>query len=231
MSTLYRGGFVYSPIDPFANAMVVDDATGTIAWIGGDDASAVHGEAVDQVVELDGALVTPAFVDAHAHLSQTGAGLRGVDLGTTRSVAEALSRIEDAARRQQGRPVYAPNWDQGTWAEHRPVTGTELDRATYGGVVYSPRIDGHSAVISSALAAASGARQLPGWQGEGLVTREAHHAAREAFAGAVTPAQRRADIDLALQAAAAAGIGFVHENGGPVLSSADDFADVLAAGE
>ena len=231
MSTLYRGGFVYSPIDPFANAMVVDDATGTIAWIGGDDAASVHGDAVDQVVELDGALVTPAFVDAHAHLSQTGAGLRGVDVATTRSAAEALSRIEDAARRQQGRPVYAPNWDEGLWAERRPVTGAELDRATYGGVVYSPRVDGHSAVISSALAAAAGARDLPGWQGEGLVTREAHHAAREAFNQAVTPTQRRADIDLALRTAAAAGIGLVHENGGPVVSSADDFADVLAAGE
>jgi predicted amidohydrolase YtcJ len=231
VSTLYRGGFVYSPIDPFANAMVVDDATGTIAWIGGDDAAAVHGDAVDRVVELDGALVTPAFVDAHAHLSQTGAGLRGVDVATTRSAAEALSRIEDAARRQQGRPVYAPNWDERLWAERRPVTGAELDRATYGGVVYSPRVDGHSAVISTALAAAAGARDLPGWEGEGLVTREAHHAAREAFNQAVTPAQRRADIDLALRTAAAAGIGLVHENGGPVVSSADDFADVLAAGE
>lgn len=231
MTTLYRGGFVYTPIDPFANAMVVDDATGTIAWIGGDDAAAVHVDAVDEVVELDGALVTPAFVDAHAHTSQTGAGLRGVDLGTTQSVVQALSRIEDAARANQGRPVYAPNWDQGDWAERRPHTGAELDRATYGGVVYSPRVDGHSAVISSALAAASGARDLPGWEGDGLVTKDAHHAAREAFNGAVTPAQRRADIDLALQAAAAAGIGLLHENGGRTLSGTDDFAEVLAAGE
>src|SRR5690242_20493651 len=127
--------------------MVVDDATGTIAWIGGDDAAAVHADAVDQVVELDGALVTPAFVDAHAHVSQTGATLRGVDLGDTRSVAQALSRIEDAARAAQGRPVFAPNWDQGAWAEGRTHTAAELDRATYGGVVYSPRVDGHSAVI------------------------------------------------------------------------------------
>ena len=231
VSTLYRGGFVYTPIDPFANAMVVDEASGTIAWIGGDDAAAVHVDAVDEVVELDGALVAPAFVDAHAHVSQTGAGLRGVDLGTTRSVVEALSRIEDAARRNQGRPVYAPNWDQDHWAEHRPHTGAELDRATYGGVVYSPRVDGHSAVISSALAAASGARALPGWEGDGLVTRDAHHAAREAFNGAVTPAQRQADIDLALQSAAAAGIGLVQENGGRTLSGTDDFAEVLAAGE
>ena len=231
MSTLYRGGFVYTPVDPFANAMVVDDATGTIAWIGGDDAAAVHAEAVEEVVELDGALVAPAFVDAHAHLSQTGAGLRGVDLGTTRSVVQALSRIEDAARANQGRPVYAPNWDQGSWAERRPHTAAELDRASYGGVVYSPRVDGHSAVVSSALAAASGARDLPGWEGDGLVTRDAHHAAREAFNASVTPAQRQADIDLALRSASTAGIGLVHENGGRTLSGTDDFAQVLAAGE
>ncbi len=231
MTTLYRGGFVYSPIDPFANAMVVDDATGTIAWIGGDDAASVHADAVDEVVELDGALVTPAFVDAHAHTSQTGAQLRGVDLGATRSVDEALSRVEDAARRERGRPVFAPNWDQLNWAGGRVHTGAELDRATYGGVVYSPRVDGHSAVISSALAAASGARDLPGWEGDGLVTREAHHAAREAFAAAVTPEQRRADIDRALASAAAAGIGLVQENGGRTLSGTDDFAEVLAAGD
>jgi predicted amidohydrolase YtcJ len=85
-------------------------------------------------------------------------------------------------------------------------------------------------VISSALAVASGAPQLPGWDGAGLVTREAHHAAREAFHATITSAQRRADIEAALQAAAAAGIGLVHENGGRILSSADDFADVLAAG-
>jgi predicted amidohydrolase YtcJ len=231
VSTLYHGGFVYSPVDPFANAMVVDDATGTIAWIGGDDAAAVHADAVDEVVELDGALVTPAFVDAHAHISQTGAVLRGVDLTTTRSREEALSRIEDGARRARGRAVYAPNWDETTWAAPELHTAAELDRAAYGGVVYSPRVDGHSAVISSALAVASGARDLPGWHGDGLVSREAHHAAREAFNAAVTPEQRREDIDLALRTADAAGLGLLHENGGRTLSSVDDFADVLAAGE
>jgi predicted amidohydrolase YtcJ len=229
VTTLYRGGFVYSPVDPFANAMVVDG--GTIAWIGGDDAAAVHADGVDEVVELDGALLAPAFVDAHAHLSQTGAALRGVDVSSAPSLAAALSRVEDAARAQQGRPVYAPNWDERHWPEARPATANELDRATYGGVVYMPRVDGHSAVISSALAAASGADRHAGWLGDGLVTREAHHVAREAFNRAISPSQRRSDIDLALRAAAKAGIGLVHENGGRILSSDDDFSDVLAAGE
>ena len=36
--------------------------------------------AVDEVIELDGALVTPAFVDAHVHTTSTGLLLTGLDL-------------------------------------------------------------------------------------------------------------------------------------------------------
>ena len=106
MSTLYRGGFVYSPADPFANAMVVDGDT--IAWIGGDDAAAVHADGVDEVVDLDGALVTPAFVDAHAHLSQTGAALRGVDSPGRPPSPWRSRRVEDAARRPPGPAALRP---------------------------------------------------------------------------------------------------------------------------
>ena len=228
-TTLYRGGFIVGAPDPLANALVVSD--NKIAWTGTDEAAASHADGVDAVVELDGALVTPTFVDAHVHTSATGLGLRSVDLSDALSLRQVLDRIQEAARRRAGRPVYAPNWDEQDWPEHRPPTATQLDRATYGGVVYSPRVDGHSAVISSALAAASQARNHPGWHDSGLVTREAHHAARNAFYCGISAAERRADIDAALNAAAAAGIGLVHENGGPTLSSESDFADVLSAGQ
>lgn len=228
-TTLYRGGSVYGATDAFATAFVVDGSQ--IAWIGTDDAAAGHVDGVDDVVELDGALVTPTFVDAHVHLSATGMGPRSVELSCARSLRQVLDTIEQTSRKRAGRPVYAPSWDEQDWPEHRPATREELDRATYGGVVYSPRVDGHSAVISSTLAAASGAWSLPGWNDSGLVTREAHHAARNAFYAGISAAERRADIDAALNAAAAAGIGLVHENGGPYLSSEADFADVLAAGQ
>ena len=228
-STLYRGGLIYSPAHPQASAMVVSGDQ--IGWIGTEAAAAGHADGVDTVVDLSGALVTPTFVDAHVHTSATGMGLRSAQLTDARSLREVLERVEHAARRRAGRPVYAPNWDEQNWPEHRPPTARELDRATYGSVVYCPRVDGHSAVISSALAAASGARGHPGWSESGLVTREAHHAARDAFYAGVSKADRRADIEAALVAAAAAGIGLVHENGGPTLSSEADFADVLAAGQ
>jgi predicted amidohydrolase YtcJ len=228
-STLYRGGLVYGAADPLATSLVVEGDR--IAWIGSDEAAAGYADGVDEVVELGGALVTPTFVDAHAHTSATGLGLRSVDLTDARSLHQVLDRIEQAARKRAGRPVYAPNWDEQNWPEHRPPTGQELDRASYGGVVYSPRVDGHSAVISSALAATAGARNHPGWDDSGLVTREAHHAARDAFYSGISADDRRADIHAALGAAAAAGIGLVHECGGPTLSSEADFADVLAAGQ
>jgi predicted amidohydrolase YtcJ len=227
-STLYRGGHIYGAADPESSALVVAD--NQIAWIGSEQGASLHEDGVDAVVQLDGALVTPTFVDAHVHTSATGLGLRSVQLTGARSLTQMLERIEQGARKRAGRPLYAPNWDEQDWPEHRGATSKELDRATYGGVVYSPRVDGHSAVISSALAAASGARNHPGWHDSGLVTGAAHHAARDTFYDGISGAQRRADIDAALTAAAAAGIGLVHENGGPTLSSAEDFADVLAAG-
>jgi predicted amidohydrolase YtcJ len=227
-STLYHGGFVCGAADPFATALLVAD--NQIAWIGSEQAAAGHADGVDTVIDLHGVLVTPTFVDAHVHTSATGLGLRSVELTDALSLGQMLEWIEKAARKRAGRPVYAPNWDEQGWPEHRPPTGKELDRATYGGVAYCPRVDGHSAVISSALAAASGAHDHPGWHDSGLVTFEAHHAARDAFYSGISAADRRADIHTALGAAASAGIGLVHENGGPTLSSEADFADVLAAG-
>ena len=228
-TTLYRRGRVHTPDHPGATALVVGH-DGRVAWLGDEAGADTHRDAVDAVADLDGSLVLPAFVDAHVHLSHTGMGLRGVDLGGTTTVVEALRAVEDAVRRRGGRPVFALNWQEQDWAEGRPPTAAELDRASYGGVVYASRIDGHSAVVSSALATISGADRLEGWQGGGFVTREAKNAARAAFDAARSPAQRREDVEEALGLAATRGVALLHECGGPLLTSAGDFADVLELG-
>ena len=65
--------------------------SGQITWVGGED------EARDRVgaaraVDLAGALVTPAFVDAHVHATATGLGLTGLDLRAAGSAADVLDR-------------------------------------------------------------------------------------------------------------------------------------------
>ena len=210
-------------------ALVLDGST--VAWVGDEEGAAAWTDRVDRVVDLRGALVTPGFADAHVHLTMTGQGLDGVDLSATRSVGEALDLVEQAVRRRRGRPVYAHSWDETRWAEGRPVTSAELDRASYGGVVYMPRVDAHSASVSTAMATIARVREIDGWDGSGVVRRDAFAAATNAFTTALTPADREHHVSLALDAAAAAGITLLHEMGAAHLTSHDDIRDVLAHGE
>ncbi len=206
-----------------------------ILWVGTEqDAASAQADldeaSGDRVIECAGALVTPAFCDAHVHLTMTGQGLDGIDLSGTQSVAEALRLIESAARHTRGRPIYAHSWDETRWVERRPVTARELDRATYGGVVYMPRIDAHSASVSSAMAAVARVHGLDGWDGDGYVTREALTAVTNAFTSGMTADDREHYLDLALRAAAERGIALVHETGAEHMTSFDDIHHVLEAG-
>ncbi|MCZ3389302.1 MAG: amidohydrolase family protein [Actinomycetia bacterium] len=226
-TTLYRGGLVYNTAEPFATALVTQDDL--VAWVGSDEAARVNADGVDVVVELDGALLTPAFVDAHVHTTSTGLNLSGLDLSDTKSLEEALARLEAHSRSVRGAVVLGHGWDETRWPEARPPRRDEVDRASYGGVVYLSRVDVHSCIASSALLAlAPEVSNAAGYSADGWLSQQAHHVVRRIALDSVTPAQRRAAQRLCLQHAASLGIGMVHELGGPEISSADDFADLLA---
>ncbi|QCB93604.1 amidohydrolase [Cellulomonas shaoxiangyii] len=230
-STLYRHGVVHSPSDPFAEAVLVED--GTVAWMGSDDTADGLVAGVDEVVELDGALVAPGFADAHVHLLETALAARGTDLTAAagvRSLADALAAVARAAAARPGgdrRPLLGHGWDERDWPEGRPPTREELDAAAHGLPVYLARVDVHSAVVSTALAEAAGLRGLPGWSDDGRVERDAHHAART-LARAVEPGERTALYREALTAAAAAGVVSVHEKSAPSIDTRDGLRELLA---
>ena len=223
---LYVGGRIYSPVSPFATAMLVDGDT--IAWLGEDSAAAAHRDSADRVVQLAGALVTPGFVDAHVHATSTGLTLTGLDLSRADSLGTALRLLEERAREVRGAAILGHGWDETRWPEGRPPTRAELDRASWGSVVYLSRVDVHSAAVSSALAASvPGLAELPGWDPQGPLSREAHHAVREAALGTVGAGQRGAAQRVARAHAARLGIVAVHEMAGPAISSEADLAGLL----
>ena len=225
-TTLLRGGNVYSPADPFATAMLVEGAH--VAWVGSDGAAEAYAATADEVVELHGALVTPAFVDAHVHATSAGLALTGLDLTGCPSLAEALRRVAAAAAATDG-VLIGHGWDETGWPEGRPPTLAELDAATGATAAYLSRTDVHSAVASTALRdLAGGLAALPGHSPDGPLTRDAHHAVRRAALAHLTPAQRRAAQQATLARAAELGIGALHECAGPDISSEDDLAELLA---
>ncbi|MCS0639543.1 amidohydrolase [Streptomyces sp. LP05-1] len=232
-TVLLRGGDVHSPADPFATAMVVE--RGHVAWVGSEGAADAFAAGVDEVIDLEGALVTPAFTDAHVHTTATGLALTGLDLSAARTLAEALELVRaHSAARPADRVLLGHGWDAARWPGGRAPSRTELDEATGGRPLYLTRIDVHSAVVTTALLdLVPGVTGLTGFHPDAPLTGDAHHAVRAAAYGSVTAAQRTEAQRAALRRAASLGIGTVHECAGPEISGEDDLTGLLAlaAGE
>ncbi|GAB3431583.1 amidohydrolase [Flindersiella endophytica] len=165
----------------------------------------------------------PAFVDAHVHLSQTGFRLSGLGLEPAASKADLLAALETYARGSDDAVILGFGWDETAWPDQTLPTSAELDRAAPGRVVLLSRVDGHSSLVSGALLArAPRIASAEGWNGTGRTERDANHHAREAGRALLTRAQRKAAIARALDAAAAAGIGCVHEMAAPHINDPED---------
>ncbi|MEU8920554.1 amidohydrolase family protein [Kitasatospora sp. NPDC048545] len=228
-TVLLRGGAVYSPADPFATAMLVEGEH--VAWVGSDGAAEAYAATADEIVELDGALVTPAFVDAHVHATAAGLALTGLDLTGSPSLAAALAAVT-AFVEERAEPdgvLIGHGWDESGWPEGRPPTLAELDLAAKGAALYLSRTDVHSALATTALRTLTeGLAERPGYHPEGPLAKDAHHAVRQAALDRLTPGQRRRAQRATLDRAAELGIGALHECAGPEISSEQDLAALLA---
>lgn len=217
---LLRNGVIYTSSDPAATAMLV--VGDRIEWTGTEPAAASYADSADEVVDLGGALVTPAFVDAHIHVLQTALSEHGVDVAGARSLPDFLERLSAYAAAHPGEPVIGQGWDENTWPEGRPPTREEVERATNGAVVLLSRVDGHSSVVSTALLERAPAIAGSDGYEDGLVRRQAQTVARRALQDGIPDDRRRALHRDVLRHAAALGIGAVHEMAAPHITSEHD---------
>jgi predicted amidohydrolase YtcJ len=225
-SVLYRHGRVYNATDPTATAMLI---TGDrVAWLGPTADAPTTG--VDATVDLDGALVTPAFVDAHIHATDTGLTLSGLDLvgvPTPAALLDALAAY--CAALPSDAVVLGHGWDDSLWPHGEPPTLEELDRAGGGRLVYLSQISIHSALCSPALLrAVPGAAAESGYDASGWLRLQSHRVAREYALTSITATQRREVQRATLRSAAALGLGALHECAGPGTSDENDLTGLLA---
>ncbi len=235
-STLYRNGLIHSAADPFAEALLIDD--GVVTWIGADDTAAGLAARAGRVIDLDGALVTPGFVDAHVHTLEAGLALESVDVSPAGAPtrAAALAAIADGARRLDatdptgGETVLAFGWNEAAWPERAPLTREDLDAAAGGRPVYAAHADVVHAAVSSTLAASAGLDRIPGWDPSGLVIGEAFTVARDA-ARQLAPERRSRAYRVALARAAELGIVAVHEMSAAHTDTRDGLRELVALSE
>jgi predicted amidohydrolase YtcJ len=212
--------------DPASAAGAVEIEGERISWVG--DAAAARARLPGSaVVELPGAVVTPAFVDAHVHATAAGLLADGLDLTGCGSARALLDAVAARVAARPGALVWGHGWQDQTWPDELPPR-SELDRAAAGAPVYLSRIDVHSALVSSALLdRAPGVAGAAGWSRTAL-TGDAHHRARRAALAAVDSSTRDAAQAAFLTDAAARGVAVVHECAGPDISSVADLAALRA---
>ncbi|MFC5236532.1 amidohydrolase [Pseudonocardia zijingensis] len=208
------------PIGSGAAALEVED--GLITWAGDPDAAGERRPGAT-VLELDGAVVTPAFVDAHVHATAAGLLADGLDLTGCGSARHLLDAVAARVAQRPGALVWGHGWQDQLWPDELPSRAA-LDRAASGAPVYLSRIDVHSALASSTLLdRAPGVSGAVGWSQTAL-SADAHHRVRRAALAAVDTATRDAAQTAFLTDAAARGVAVVHECAGPDISSAEDLA-------
>ena len=154
--SLVSGGRVFTgdPERPWAEAVVLEESR--IAFVG--EAAAAEELAGSDARRIDarGGLVLPGFIDGHAHLVMTGAGLLKAQLRDAPDLVEIQRRIGDWAQAHPDAPrVLGRGW------VHAAIPGGEPNRAMLDAVVpdrpaYIESYDYHSCWVNSAALAELG---------------------------------------------------------------------------
>lgn len=105
-----------------------------------------------RVIDLQGRLAVPGFIDDHTHFMSGGFQLLSVDLRDARTPAEFAARIKaQAARLGTGRWITGGDWDHELWPGGPLPTKELIDAATPDNPVFVSRLDGHMALANSVV--------------------------------------------------------------------------------
>lgn len=99
-----------------------------------------------ELVDLNGAVVFPAFADCHVHLTDTGYFLGNRDLSRTRSYDDFVSAVEQIPA--ENGIVLGGQYDESTWRDRGVADAGPLERFHAGARALLSRIDGHSCIVN-----------------------------------------------------------------------------------
>ena len=165
---IFVNGEVHTLADPDDGGDAVREAVavrgGEIVRIGRThDVELLAGVDTD-VIDLDGRVLLPGFVDAHTHLTTVGRYLVHADLSAADAPGEAVDLLAERAAEveraesdgdagtdgdaESGGWVLGYGYDESTWAESRYLTRADLDRVSTERPVAAFREDMHVAAVN-----------------------------------------------------------------------------------
>ncbi len=144
-----------NPLEPYAEAIAIKDekivAVGTNwqikPWI----------DKQTKVMNLDGKMVVPGFIDTHVHMRGFGRSLTRINLRGVDSIREIRQLLRERVQKTPERKwILGGGWDQERFKEERYPTRWDLDEAAPNNPVIFIRVCGHTCVVNSKALAIAG---------------------------------------------------------------------------
>jgi predicted amidohydrolase YtcJ len=210
-TTVFHNGRVFTadPARGWASAVAIEAGrVVAVGGTGGTDAVASYLSRADEVVDLDGRVMLPGFIDAHAHPVNGGVERARCDLTGTRTMAACRATIAAYAARHPDRAwILGGGWSMETFPGGRPDRHL-LDELVADRPVFLPNRDHHSAWVNSAALALAGVDSDTPDPADGRIERDAsgaptgllHEGAMDLIAP-VLPADTQEEYDEGLREA------------------------------
>lgn len=154
--TIFTNGTIYSGVGMQTLEAVIVADNGRITDTMMPEDSVLGSDNVT-LIDLDGAVMYPGFVDGHAHLLGIGQRELTLNLEGTASIAELVTRMESELQDvPAGQVLGGRGWIETGWPEGRMPSAADLDAVSPDNPVILSRSDGHALVANSAALEAAG---------------------------------------------------------------------------
>ncbi len=214
---IYFNGIIYLNDSSGARAEAMAVKDGRIAAVGHSKEILRMASRGDRIMDLEGDLILPGFVDTHMHFLEYAAEKSFADLSSSSSLEELLSilkaGLDDAVR--SGMPLRGTGFDHNTWASPVLPTRGDLDGISREIPIIINRSCHHITVVNTPALKASGLEdQCP----DGILRENQQYILEETLP-APSKDQIKALVLDAARDAASRGITQVQTDDLPVISS------------
>ena len=217
------------PRRPWADALAIDGDR--IALVGTSAEVKKLAAPSTRVVDAEGMMVVPGFIDSHVHFISGGFGLSSVQLRDAKTPAEFIRRINAyALTLPAGAWITEGNWDHEQWGGELPRRDW-IDSVTPNNPVWINRLDGHMGLANSAALRAAGVDASTADVAGGTIVRGADHSPTgilkdnaQSLIDRVVPDPPAEVTDRAVDAA----MSYVASNGVTSVHNMGTFADLTA---
>src|SRR5918996_848507 len=139
---------------PWADAVAVTGSR--ISAVGSSAEIRKLASSATRVVDAQGRMLVPGFIDSHVHFMSGGFGLTSVQLRDAKTREEFIRRIKaHAATLPGGAWMLEGNWDHQNWGGELPRKEW-IDSVTPNTPVFIQRLDGHMSLANSLALRAAG---------------------------------------------------------------------------